>query len=392
MFKTCKKPPMSIISASGDVCSFKSLQSGLPLKSHKIDVSPTLNGVSEINIGMVNWNQIATINEQFPQGGISATIDANGIISLSGTSTGTYANIFKRETFVVGHKYLFYKEIIENPNNVSFSVKALNVNLTPTITGSTDTKHYICNANVVNGTYIGIANYSSDVLFDGIKLRVMIIDLTSCFNSTTIADYIYSLEQQTAGAGVALFKQIFYKNYYAYNAGGVLVSAASVNGDTYPPYATVQIGQTVYGGEYDARTGVLTVTHGFVDMGALEYVYSSFGGINYFRSLSTVNANYANEDYICEVLKSVTYSQGVYGLNSDNTFFINSNLFIYLRDDSYTDATALKTAYNGKKIVYELATPTTIQLPPCPIDTLQGVNNIWADCGATSIEAIKIGR
>lgn len=48
--------------------------------------------------------------------------------------------------------------------------------------------------------------------------NVMCIDLTAMFGST-IADYIYSLEQATAGAGVAWFKRYFPNTYYAYNAG-----------------------------------------------------------------------------------------------------------------------------------------------------------------------------
>ena len=47
------------------------------------------------------------------------------------------------------------------------------------------------------------------------------IDLTAMFGST-IADYIYSLEQATAGAGVAWFRKLFPKDYYAYNAGELL--------------------------------------------------------------------------------------------------------------------------------------------------------------------------
>lgn len=46
----------------------------------------------------------------------------------------------------------------------------------------------------------------------------MVIDLTQMFGST-IADYIYSLEQATAGAGVAWFRQYFPEDYYEYNAG-----------------------------------------------------------------------------------------------------------------------------------------------------------------------------
>lgn len=45
----------------------------------------------------------------------------------------------------------------------------------------------------------------------------MIIDLTTLFGST-IADYIYSLEQATAGAGVAWFRKYFPEDYYEYCA------------------------------------------------------------------------------------------------------------------------------------------------------------------------------
>ena len=49
----------------------------------------------------------------------------------------------------------------------------------------------------------------------------MIIDLTLALGST-IADYIYSLEQANAGAGVSYFRSLFPKPYYAYNAGELL--------------------------------------------------------------------------------------------------------------------------------------------------------------------------
>lgn len=53
-----------------------------------------------------------------------------------------------------------------------------------------------------------------------------VIDLTQMFGST-IADYIYSLEQGTAGAGVAWFRSLFPKDYYAYNAGELMSVKAS---------------------------------------------------------------------------------------------------------------------------------------------------------------------
>ena len=50
------------------------------------------------------------------------------------------------------------------------------------------------------------------------ELRASIFNLTAMFGST-IADYIYSLEQSTAGAGVAFFRKLFPRDYYPYNSG-----------------------------------------------------------------------------------------------------------------------------------------------------------------------------
>ena len=60
--------------------------------------------------------------------------------------------------------------------------------------------------------------------------NVMLIDLTQMFGST-IADYIYGLEQANAGAGTAWFKKLFPKDYYAYNAGE-LMSVNALRHDT----------------------------------------------------------------------------------------------------------------------------------------------------------------
>ena len=38
------------------------------------------------------------------------------------------------------------------------------------------------------------------------------------------------------------------------------------------------------------------------------------------------------------------------------------------------------------QLVYELATPITVQLAPQPVKSLEGVNNIFANCGAVDVE------
>lgn len=74
----------------------------------------------------------------------------------------------------------------------------------------------------INGTNtIAISNGSAISINDGTKDNVF--DLTAMFGST-IADYAYSLESATAGAGIAWLKSygFFTKDYYAYDAGALM--------------------------------------------------------------------------------------------------------------------------------------------------------------------------
>jgi hypothetical protein len=47
--------------------------------------------------------------------------------------------------------------------------------------------------------------------------------------------------------------------------------------------------------------------------------------------------------------------------------------------------------YDARTGILEVTSPSvqTIQLQPCPIDTLEGVNNIWADTGETTVQYFK---
>lgn len=65
--------------------------------------------------------------------------------------------------------------------------------------------------------WLYISSTSVNTVISGMQM----FDLTAMFGST-IADYIYSLEQSTAGAGVAWFRKLFPKPYYSYNAGELL--------------------------------------------------------------------------------------------------------------------------------------------------------------------------
>ena len=145
---------------------------------------------------------------------------------------------------------------------------------------------------------------------------------------------------------------------------------------TYEPYVnptsiSESLGQTVYGGTLDVRTGVLTVTHKAIDMGDLNYVYGG-GRFNSTTAISDVGGNASW--YYGDVIFSMYRNSGD---STDATAFIYSNVgtasdkILYVYDSRYTDATAFKAAVTGQKICYKLATPFTIQLTPYEISLLK---------------------
>lgn len=173
---------------------------------------------------------------------------------------------------------------------------------------------------------------------------------------------------------------------------------------TNPTVYVINLGGTYYGLIYDGRTGIGTVTHGLVDLGTLNWSKYTTQGTNktYFRTSSEIS------DCIKSTSTSITYgltcSQYVenawtyvldasgYDLSCCLGWSGKSYIVIYDNSKSEMTTADFKTAMNGVQLMYPLATPQTIQLPPCPIDTIaNSVNNIWADTGDTTLQYTKFG-
>ena len=148
---------------------------------------------------------------------------------------------------------------------------------------------------------------------------------------------------------------------------------------------------TVYGGSLDVTSGVLTVTHKTVDLGALSWIRRSnpYGDLSstylFSASPGVAKSSFAG---ICSSYKWVTnyiyftddYSAGsIFGTQ------------IAIRDDRYTDKDAFTTAVAGQQCCYELATPITIQLTPTEVQMLLGNNTIWNDVGDMTLEYLADG-
>lgn len=183
--------------------------------------------------GTVAWNQLnknpnfASSSDWSNTG--SATISiSNNVCTVSVTAAfGGVAQISTTRMFPKGHKFLVLADVKAN-GSVSIQIGiGDNVNFT-----------YVKNftATTAYTTYTGIINQSSEISATSNKISFVrtssgaatlnvknfcLFDLTQMFGST-IADYIYSLETATAGAGVAYFRKLFPKSYYAYNAGQLM--------------------------------------------------------------------------------------------------------------------------------------------------------------------------
>lgn len=219
----------------------------------------------------------------------------------------------------------------------------------------------------------------------------MVIDLTQKLGSS-IADRAYTLEQATAGSGIAWLRSYgFLGGYQAYNAGSiesVEVTAKVVrdenneNAVTYPLGSDVLRGifkldannQLYADGDRKESDGTITRKYGVVDLGTLNWSMSTSGTYKRFYS-GSINAVIAKPETPNDIAKLVcaryttdSFTRAYVGrvdkiiAVTDNASSARGNVNVV--DDSYTDDASFKTAMSGVYLVYELATPTTEQSTP----------------------------
>lgn len=326
-----------------------------PVQSGSGDPSPSnvrpISGWSGAKIaddaeygGFINWNQLVQ-NGNFVDtsgwGRDDATIAVeNNIctVTVKGILTGGQGIYQQNKSVTKDHKYLMCADFKYDHENVTVSLRLGGVSgNAPRIVPTANAWYQV--TRVANVTETASVSFELDVdvrtgfaVDDTYQVRnVNLIDLTQLFGST-IADYIYSLEQATAGAGVAYFRNLFPHDYYPYNAGEI-TTVSAVNGDvdkysitSIPFHDNSDNPITVYGGALNVTSGELRAT---------------------YANIASYNGETINEPWISSM---DVYSAGA-------------------------------TPTTGAQVVYPLATPQTYQLTPTQVSTLLGQNNIFADCG-----------
>ena len=337
--------------------------------------------------GTVVWNQRANVLPNETRNGLAYSTD-NGKISITGTVQGTptYGQFdltrsldFKRD----GRKYLILLSQTLDVGVSGYDHASRNAFFFSSTTG-TDWRGYIF-MYVEEGETVSVSNLSLNVF-----------DITQMFGST-IADYIYSLEQSQAGAGVAWFKKLFPKDYYPYNAGellsveglqsrdavgynqfdknsmvvdGVYIddangaeesSAAAVSTDFIPviPNDTYFINteQTTggWGAWYDANKNYISGLTGYAGVNPTQKVKTAPNNAHYMR-LTCKWSNNGNVDTLCINLSSPSrngeyepYKKHSYPLDSSLTLRgipkLDASKNLYYDGDEYTSDGKVKRKY-----------------------------------------------
>lgn len=201
-----------------------------PYMFRAVPVNADREEVSAVVGGTVAWNQLIQ-NGNFSDGTtgwsmFSTTLTVeDGVGTATNTNGSASANIAQNiKSAVGGHKY-FISFDANQPDGKTIAYYLTNCGTKSTVTLTANTWTNISRIKDCTATPTGNTNmYIYPPAEQGASVQVKnveVIDLTQMFGST-IADYIYSLEQATPGAGVAWFRKLFPKDYYAFNAGSML--------------------------------------------------------------------------------------------------------------------------------------------------------------------------
>ena len=147
---------------------------------------------------------------------------------------------------------------------------------------------------------------------------------------------------------------------------------------------TVSLGQTVGRGTLNVTTGELTITDKIIDMGSVAWSKNTSNGC-FTTTLSDIftptTGDQRNKGFLCEVYKPSTTITIDTTSPEDKSILVYTGGLVFIRDTDISTAGDFKTSVTGKKFMYKLATPVTVQLTPEEILTITGENNISANSG-----------
>lgn len=341
-----------------------------------------LMSVKNIGGRSIVFNQIFQPRKE-ANNGATVTADSDGTITINGTTTASYINFrdVTPEQNKIG-KYMFKLLILNNPDNINMKYGFLNRSQsTPVITsGSSAVIYNQTQSEISLGKATGISGFAVGTVFNDVKIKIQIFDLTAMFGSGN------------EPASVEEFEAMFPADYYPYGAGEI-VSAEMTEvavGDTAHQIPEAIRNLPGYGWsagtarnyvDYENKRYVQCV--GSVDLGTLtwmktssqsvgDYFYAPVSAIG-FKRLGAFGITVHN--ILCSKYITVARNPNAF---VDKTIVLDGDSIavsqIQVKDTAYTDATAFKQAMSGVMLYYELANPIVTDISSLiPDDFLRNI-------------------
>lgn len=352
----------------GDIVTFDDGED-LPLASLKTTIVPIqdLHGYDSPWVGGSGKNKLKVTATTLTTSGVTFTVNADGIISTSGTATG----------------------------DIDFYVGAY------TSTGDTYSASGCPSGGATDSTYWMFFGYMGADSGSGISNKTI-----ASGNNITARIYVKNGTNMNGkvfkpmievGSTISTFAP--YSNICpisGWDEVNIVVSPTTdaEDGHTYTIPFTDSQGNPieVFGGELDVVSGVLTVDRvlNTIDQNSTIQFRSTGRALTFITdAYKTVTMGGVN--IICDKLKSAYYSNYDSAQNGEIATVSGSTAqtgIVFKISDSITSLDELKAwlTSNPLTIVTNLATPLTIQLTPTSVKSLLGSNNVWGDCGPVAVE------
>lgn len=307
-------------------------------------------GIDKVGGKSVVWNQHLKLDKVRNDNGITASLNNDRSVTINGTATSdAYILIDSRNSFKLNenHKYL-YKGCPSGGSGIGYFLGDSWSGM-----GRDYGKGTIFKAT--SGTFQPRITVKKGNTVSNLTFRPALFDITQMFGST-IADYIYSLEQANAGAGVAWFKQMFPAESYPYNPGEIISSRTeTITAGTEAittGFPELKSAGTAHD-EIDMDGGAIRRNVGTVDLGTLTWdnnVTFEDGNVQF---IARVPGRAYTTNGLCDKFeKSEDNALGTYTLRT------NGDQITFTAPKG-TEIHAFVESMSGATLYYELATPTT---------------------------------
>ena len=361
-----------------------------------------LSSVIGLNFFTVGTHSVTLVlHETTSIGIIIKQYDCVYKIQLEGGSTATAWSPYENIRPITGRTAVTVTRTGKNILNLdNFENGLMSVYIGDSISAITQSARYIHSAtyDASKGLYVTAQS------LDASKIEWCVLCV---YNNDVLANRYFLPITGASPATVSIASETYEKAIIQFGAvsGNIALScidsikASFSIGSTatdYEPYddqsATIQLGQTVYGGTVDVIAGKLTVNWAKIVLNGTQQISrenwkpqaKSVGWIYpYDLTRNIVGTGAVLQNIKCDTLPSMPFNslQSINGpgiaLASNQTYGIT----VMYPDPSLTTASTINAflAEHPIDVVYELAEPFDIDLTPAQLTALKGDNTVWSD-------------